>query len=157
MLLLFSCEVLSDSLAAPWTVALQALLSMGFPRQKYWSGLPFPPLGIFLNQESNLSFLHWQADSLSLSHQGNPPVCILCSSSGVLIFFQSIFKNFHKFCFAIFVANSFQFNKAFFRTKVKKKEKIYIYAQRSQFLTKCLNIVIAISLYQFDFFFFLAD
>ena len=25
-----------------WTVACQALLSMGFSRQKYWSGLPFP-------------------------------------------------------------------------------------------------------------------
>ena len=29
----------------PWTVALQAPLSMGFPRQEYWSGLPFPPSG----------------------------------------------------------------------------------------------------------------
>ena len=28
----------------PWTVAHQAL-SMGFSRQEYWSGLPFPPLG----------------------------------------------------------------------------------------------------------------
>ena len=26
----------------PWTVAHQALLSMGSPRQEYWSGLPFP-------------------------------------------------------------------------------------------------------------------
>ena len=26
-----------------WTVALQAPLSMGFPRQEYWSRLPFPP------------------------------------------------------------------------------------------------------------------
>ena len=26
----------------PWTVARQAPLSMGFPRQEYWSGLPFP-------------------------------------------------------------------------------------------------------------------
>ena len=26
----------------PWTVACQALLSMGFSRQEYWSGLPFP-------------------------------------------------------------------------------------------------------------------
>ena len=26
----------------PWTVALQAPLSMEFSRQKYWSGLPFP-------------------------------------------------------------------------------------------------------------------
>ena len=26
----------------PWTVAHQAPLSMGFPRQEYWDGLPFP-------------------------------------------------------------------------------------------------------------------
>ena len=29
----------------PWTVACQAPLSMGFSRQKYWSGLPFPSPG----------------------------------------------------------------------------------------------------------------
>ena len=29
----------------PWTVARQARLSMGFSRQEYWSGLPFPPPG----------------------------------------------------------------------------------------------------------------
>ena len=29
--------------ATPWTVALQAPLSMGFSRQECWSGLPFPP------------------------------------------------------------------------------------------------------------------
>ena len=28
--------------ATPWTVTCQAPLSMGFPRQEYWSGLPFP-------------------------------------------------------------------------------------------------------------------
>ena len=28
-----------------WTVACQAPLSMGFSRQEYWSGLPFPPPG----------------------------------------------------------------------------------------------------------------
>ena len=31
--------------ATLWTVARQALLSTGFPRQEYWSGLPFPSLG----------------------------------------------------------------------------------------------------------------
>ena len=31
--------------ATPWTVAHQAPLSMGFPRQEYWSRLPFPPPG----------------------------------------------------------------------------------------------------------------
>ena len=35
--------VMSDS-AAPWTVARQAPLSMGFFRQEYWSRLPFPTL-----------------------------------------------------------------------------------------------------------------
>ena len=29
----------------PWTVACQAPLSVGFPSQEYWSGLPFPPPG----------------------------------------------------------------------------------------------------------------
>ena len=31
--------------ATPWTVAPQALPSMGFSRQEYWSGLPFPSPG----------------------------------------------------------------------------------------------------------------
>ena len=29
----------------PWTVACQSPLSMGFPRQEYWSALPFPSPG----------------------------------------------------------------------------------------------------------------
>ena len=36
---------MSDSFATSWTVDHQAPLSMGFPRQEYWSGLPFPSLG----------------------------------------------------------------------------------------------------------------
>ena len=32
-------------LATPWTVAYQASLSIGFSRQEYWSGLPFPSPG----------------------------------------------------------------------------------------------------------------
>ena len=31
--------------ATPWTVTYQALPSMGFSRQEYWSGLPFPSPG----------------------------------------------------------------------------------------------------------------
>jgi len=34
-----------------WTVACQALLSMGFSRQKYWNGLPCPPPGDIPNSE----------------------------------------------------------------------------------------------------------
>ena len=32
----------SNSFVTPWTVALQVPLFMGFPKQEYWSGLPFP-------------------------------------------------------------------------------------------------------------------
>ena len=31
--------------ATPWTVVYQASTSMGFSRQQYWSGLPFPSPG----------------------------------------------------------------------------------------------------------------
>ena len=53
--------------ATPWTVAYQAPLSMGFSRQGYWSGLPFPSPGDLPNPEIEL--LHWQADCLPLSYQ----------------------------------------------------------------------------------------
>ena len=39
--IVFRRQVMSDSFAIPWTVAHQAPLSMGFPRQEYWSELPF--------------------------------------------------------------------------------------------------------------------
>ena len=38
---------MSNSFVTSWTVACQAPLSMGFLRQEYWSGLPFPPAGDF--------------------------------------------------------------------------------------------------------------
>ena len=40
-----ACSVMSDSFLIPWTAACQTPLSMGFPRQEYWSGLPFPSPG----------------------------------------------------------------------------------------------------------------
>ena len=36
---------MSHSFATPWTAAHQAPLSMGFPRQEYWSGVPLPSPG----------------------------------------------------------------------------------------------------------------
>ena len=40
-------QVVSNSFVASWTIAYQAPLSMGFPRQEYWSGLPFLLQGIY--------------------------------------------------------------------------------------------------------------
>ena len=60
--------------ATPWTVTLQAPLSMGFSRQEYWSGLPCPPPGHLpdpgIKPASPVS-LALQADSLPLSHLGS--------------------------------------------------------------------------------------
>ena len=60
---------------APWTVALQASLSMEFSRQEYWSGLPFPPPRDLSNpgiEPISLCLLHWQVDSLPLAPLGKP-------------------------------------------------------------------------------------
>ena len=55
---------MSDS-ATPWTVARQAPLSMGFSRQEYWSGLPFPSPGDLpdpgIKPACVSRLLHWQA------------------------------------------------------------------------------------------------
>ena len=54
---------------APWTVAHQAPLSMRFPRQEYWNGLPFPPPEDFPNLGIKPTSTARQEDSLPPSHQ----------------------------------------------------------------------------------------
>ena len=60
----------------------QASLSMGFPRQKYWSGLPFPSPGHFPDPGIRPRSPALQVDPSPLSSQGSPYICIpwcLCS------------------------------------------------------------------------------
>ena len=72
LLLLFCCQVVSNSFAMPGTVAHQAPLSMGSPRQEYWNGLPFPSPGGLPDPGFKPVSQHWQAVSLPLSLQGSP-------------------------------------------------------------------------------------
>ena len=58
--------------AAPWTVALQAPLSMGFSRQEHWSGLLFPPPGGLPNPGTEPESPALQADSLPSEPPGKP-------------------------------------------------------------------------------------
>ena len=69
---LFSPCIVSDFFVTPWTVALQAPLSMGLPRQEYWSGLPRTPAGDLPNSGMEPASPAWQAGSLPLSHLGTP-------------------------------------------------------------------------------------
>ena len=58
-----------------WTVACQATLSLGFSRQEYWSGLPFPLPGDIPDSGIELKSLASPAllvDSLPLCHLGSP-------------------------------------------------------------------------------------
>ena len=87
-LLLGFCVCVLDS-AIPGTVACRAPLSMAFSRQEYWSGLPFPFVGIFPTLGLNpclLHLLHWQAGTLPLSHRARPGILIGYTLTGSQLF-----------------------------------------------------------------------
>ena len=68
----------------PTTIAHQAPLFMGFLRQEYWRGLPFPPPGDLPDARIQLVRPEspvWEVDSLPLSHLGSPPVGVALSVS----------------------------------------------------------------------------
>ena len=58
--------------ATPWTVAFQALPSMGFSRKKYWVGCHFFLQDIFPTQGSTPGLLHCRQTPYCLSHQWSP-------------------------------------------------------------------------------------
>ena len=60
-----SCQ----TLAIPWTVAREALLSMGFSRQEYWSGCHFLLQRIFPTQKLNLGLLHCRQILYQLTYE----------------------------------------------------------------------------------------
>ena len=71
---LIYCEVKSLScvrlFVTPWTVAHQAPPSMGFSRQEYWSGLPFPSPGDLPDPGIEPRSLALQADALTSEPPG---------------------------------------------------------------------------------------
>ena len=80
--LIYESESINHSVqlfATPWTVALQTPLPMGFSRQEYWSGLPFPSPGDLPDSGMELGSRTLQADSLpsepSRKHVIGPTRC----------------------------------------------------------------------------------
>ena len=59
-----SHSIMSDCFSSSWSVANQAPLSLGFSRQEYWSGLPFPTPGDHPNPGIEPRSPDLQADSL---------------------------------------------------------------------------------------------
>ena len=62
------------TLMIPWTVAHQVPLSMGFSRQEYWNGMPFPSPGDLPDPGIEPGSSSLQTDFSPLSHQGSPAV-----------------------------------------------------------------------------------
>ena len=75
----------SNSFVTPWTVAHWAPLSMGLPREEYWSGLPFPSPGDLPDSGIEPLYPILQADSLPLRHQGRPYMYV-CVCIAVFVF-----------------------------------------------------------------------
>ena len=80
----FFCDTIAARLLCPWD----------FSRQEYSSGLPFPSSGD-LPSQIKLLLMHWQADSLSMSHQGSPVIYLHINYLSVFyIIFQNISREF---------------------------------------------------------------
>ena len=67
--------------ATPWTLAHQAPLPVGFPRQEYWGGLLFSFPGDLPNPGIEPASPAWQVDSQLLSHLGSPFWCVAMSNT----------------------------------------------------------------------------
>ena len=73
---------MSNLFSTPWTVARQAPLSMGFSRQEYWSGVPFPPPGDLPDPgiESRLK-IEFAGGFLISESPGNSWVCLAVTAA----------------------------------------------------------------------------
>ena len=89
----------------PWS--LQASLSLGFSRQEYWRELPILPPGDLPDPGSRLcllNLLHWQMDSLPLSHLGNPSMLMhSVPIRGLHSLIRFFYLNYWKTCFTLFL------------------------------------------------------
>ena len=69
---IFHCLSRVQLFVTPWTVAYQAPPSMGFSRQEYWSGVPFPSPGDLPNPGIEPGSPAFQADALTSEPPGKP-------------------------------------------------------------------------------------
>ena len=139
----------------PWTIARQAPLFMGFPRQEYWSGLPFPSPGDLPDPGIKTISSAPQMDSLLLSHQESPYICnLLMRLRFDLVRWElqeGYYCNLYKYIKAIFYATlnykhlkSGPFLVALFemtRSLLQLKKK----PQKSILANDCVNCVILVS------------
>ena len=79
MVVAVAVSLLSHVFVMPWMVACEVPLSMGFPRQEYCSGLPFPPPGDLPDPGIESLFPALTGNSLPLNLQGSPSYSVVAS------------------------------------------------------------------------------
>ena len=119
--------------ATTWTVARQAPLSMGFSRQEYWSGLPFPSPEDLPDPGIEPKSPSLQADSLPVSHRGSLRITIWSNNSTPEYMLQRIWsRHSNRYLYILFVP----FIVALYTAKRWKqcnKSVIHIYIERDRY------------------------
>ena len=109
-----------------WTVTHQASLSMGFPRQEYWSGLPFPSPGESsqpgIKSTSPVS-PGLQVNSLLLSHLGSPSYWL-------------ILINLPHLSFVIILKSNIIFLIILYKKKKRERESFFVVPESKEVLKK---------------------
>ena len=90
------------TLCNPWTVACQAPPSMGFSRQEYWSGLPFPSPGDLPDPGIEPKSPSLQADALPSEPPGKPQKSI---RKRKYIYSMYCIYRYHKFTSSVYKMN----------------------------------------------------
>ena len=83
-----SVTELCSTLGTPWTVALRVPLSMRFPRQEHWNGLPFPSPGDLIDLWIEPMFLELVGGFFTAEPPEKPAVC----------------PNYHIFCSPLYIS-----------------------------------------------------
>ena len=107
--------------ATPWTVAHQAPPSVGFFRQEYWSGLPFPSPGDLPNPGIEPESPALEAEALSSEPPGKPMNMMLAVAYSCIAFIikeMSFYPCFVK-CF---------YHKSILKVKVKSLSHVQLFA-----------------------------
>ena len=118
--------------ATPWTIVHQAIPSMGFSRQGYWSGLPFPSPGDLPDPGIDPTSPALPAGLFTTAPPGKP-MCI-CS-------FQQIWEISSHYCFK---CNSLKYKAVFLRRQAHSKPALFHWTMSDKvylFLFSKINII----------------
>ena len=98
---------MSNSFATLWTIACQAPLPMGFPRQKYWNGLPFPSAGNLLDPGTEPTSLASAGGFFTTEPPGKPkPFFAVGQSPSCVQFFVTTWTAAHQLSLFFLISQS---------------------------------------------------